>query len=44
MYAGSMFKLDLDDVVVWGVLAGGGRRYKGGGRITAAGVRTVLVG
>ena len=39
-----MFKLDLDDVVMWGVLAGGGRRYTGGGRITAAGVRTVLVG
>ena len=44
VYAGSMFKLDPDDVVVWVVLAGGGWRYKGGGRITAAGVRTVLVG
>ena len=39
-----MFKLDPDDVVVWVVLTGGGWRYKGGGRITAAGVTTVLVG
>ena len=29
-----MFKLELDDVVVWVVLAGGGWRYKGVGRRT----------
>jgi hypothetical protein len=39
-----MLRLVSGEAVVWVVLAGGEWRYKGVGRITVAGVRTVFVG